>query len=286
MLSIKENVPLAIYSSFHIGGPARYFAEIKSSEEALEALEYAKKNNLKTFFLGGGTNILFPDEGINALVIKSAIATIEKNALQLKVGSGVYTTTLAQYCLQHSLSGIETLFGLPGTIGGAIHGNAGSLGTEIKDVIESVTVINAQHQLETLQVSELAFTYRGSALKLAPKFILHCVMNLVPGDPATMSQKMTETKNWRRDKQPGGFTAGSFFKNPPNTSAGYLIEQAGLKGFSIGGAEVSNKHANFLTNTGKATNKDVMMLAAHVKQVVQEKFGITLVEEIQVSYPQ
>lgn len=286
MLSIKENVPLATYSSFHIGGPAKYFVEIKTADEALEALKYAVDQGLKTFFLGGGTNVLFPDEGINALVIRSTINSIEKNDTRLKVGSGVYTTTLAQYCLKHSLSGIEALFGLPGTIGGAIHGNAGTLGTEMKDVLESVTLINHAHQLETVTAESLALTYRGSVLKQSPKLIIECTIKLIPGDPLIMSQKMTETKNWRREKQPGGFTAGSFFKNPPGTSAGFLIEQAGLKGFSIGGAQVSTKHANFLSNTGKATSKDVMMLAAHIKQVVHAKLGIELVEEIQISYPQ
>ncbi|MBI4836194.1 MAG: UDP-N-acetylmuramate dehydrogenase [Candidatus Abawacabacteria bacterium] len=282
MLAIKQNIPLALYSSFHIGGPAEFFVEVKNAAEAVEALDYAATNKLTTFFLGGGTNILFPDHGLSGLTIRSNINHIERNDTQLKVGSGVYTTTLAQFCLEQSLSGIEALFGLPGTIGGAIRGNAGSLGTEIKDVLQEVTIIDNKNQIVTLPAADLEFSYRESTIKHHPRFVIECTMTLTLGDPTEIKTKMDGTKKWRKEKQPGGFTAGSFFKNPPGTSAGHLIDQAGLKGFSIGDAQVSLKHANFLTNTGKATKKDVMMLAAHIKQVVLEKFGIHLIEEVNI----
>ena len=128
----------------------------------------------------------------------------------------------------------------------------------------------------------MEFDYRESKFKKHPQFIVSCTLRLTPGNPEAIQQLMADTKNWRKEKQPGGFTAGSFFKNPPDTSSGYLIDQAGLKGFQIGGAQVSEKHVNFLTNTGKATSKDVMMLAAHIKKTVQEKFGIQLVEEVHI----
>ena len=282
---IQENVSLKVYNSFHTGGPAQYFVEIKTSEAAIEALNFARDQQLPVLFLGGGTNVLFPDEGIQGLVIKNSINFIQSiDDTHLSVGAGVYTTTLAQHCLNLKLSGIEALFGLPGTIGGAIRGNAGTLGTEIKDVIIDVTLVNENNQLKTYPASYCEFAYRESILKRIPAFITHCTIALSPGDETAIKNKMTETKNWRRDKQPGGFTAGSYFKNPPGASAGALIDQAGLRGFAIGPAQVSPKHANFLTNTGKATTKDVMILAAHVKKVVYEKFGIELEEEVKVIY--
>ncbi len=284
-MDIQENVSLKIYNSFHTGGPAQYFVEVKTSEAAVEALNYAKEHNLPVLFLGGGTNVLFPDEGIKGLVIKNSINFINTiDATHLSVGAGVYTTTLAQHCLKLKLSGIEALFGLPGTIGGAIRGNAGTLGTEMKDVIVDVTMFDENNQLKTYPASYLEFAYRESILKRIPAFISHCTIALSPGDDVAIQAKMTETKNWRRDKQPGGFTAGSYFKNPPGTSAGALIDQAGLRGFALGPAQVSPKHANFLTNTGKATTKDVMILAAHVQKVVYEKFGIELEEEVKIIY--
>lgn len=284
-MDIRQNVNLKLYNTFHTGGSAEYFVEVKTIEEAQEALKFAHQNKLPLLFLGGGSNVLFPDEGIRGLVIKNNINFIEAiDATHLSVGAGVYTTTLAQHCLKLKLSGMEALFALPGTVGGAIRGNAGTLGTEMKDVISDVTMINDDNQLQTYPASYFEFEYRGSILKRIPNFITHCTIALVPGDENAIQAKMTETKNWRRDKQPGGFTAGSYFKNPPGTSAGALIDQAGLRGFSLGPAQVSPKHANFLTNTGKATTKDVIMLAAHVKKVVLDKFGIELEEEVKIIY--
>lgn len=281
-MEIKQNISLKIYSSFHTGGSADNFIEVKTAEDALEALKLAKEKNWPVFFLGGGTNLLFPDEGMRGLVIRNGINSIEKNGNELKVGTGVYTTSLAQFAQKHSLSGIERLFGLPGTIGGAIRGNAETHKTSISDVLKDVTFINENLELETVSPKELAFDYRESKFKKHPQFIVSCTMTLTPGNPEEIQKLMIDTKNWRKEKQPGGFTAGSFFKNPPDTSAGYLIDQAGLKGFSIGAAKVSEKHANFLTNTGNATSKDVMMLAAHIKKTILEKFGIQLVEEVHI----
>lgn len=284
-MNLRENVNLKLYNTFHTGGQAEYFVEVKTIEDAQTALQFAKEKHLEVLFLGGGSNVLFPDEGIKGLVIKNNINFIESiDDTHLSVGAGVYTTSLAQHCLKLKLSGIEALFGLPGTIGGAIRGNAGTLGTEMKDVIVDVTMINDQGQLQTYPANYFQFEYRGSILKRVPHFITHCTIALVPGDEIAIQTKMTETKNWRRDKQPGGFTAGSYFKNPPGTSAGAVIDQAGLKGFSLGSAQVSPKHANFLTNTGEATTKDVIMLAAHVKKVVFDKFGIELEEEVKIIY--
>lgn len=284
-MEIKQNVSLTVYNSFHTGGNAEYFAEIKSAEDAQAALTFAKEKGISMLFLGGGTNVLFPDEGIKGLVIKNSINFITPlDHNRISVGAGVYTTSLAQECLKLNLSGIEALYGLPGTIGGAIRGNAGSLGTEIKDIIIDVTLINQQNEPQVYPASYFEFSYRESKLKREPALITSCTIQLMPGNPVDIEKKMIETKTWRREKQPGGFTAGSFFKNPPGTSAGALIDQAGLRGFVMGPAQVSPKHANFLTNTGKATTKDVMMLAAHVKKVVLEKFGIELEEEVKILY--
>ncbi len=281
-MDIKQDVSLKIYSSFHTGGTADNFVEVKTAEEALEALQFAEEKKLPVFYLGGGTNILFPDEGMRGLVIKNGITFIERQDNELRVGAGVYTTSLAQYAQKQSLSGIERLFGLPGTVGGAIRGNAETHKTSISDVIKDVTFINDTLELKTVFPAVLEFEYRGSTFKKQPRLITSCTLTLVPGNPDDIQKLMIETKNWRKEKQPGGFTAGSFFKNPQDTSAGYLIDQAGLKGFQIGGAQVSEKHANFLTNTGNATSKDVMMLAEHIKKVVLEKFGLQLIEEVNI----
>lgn len=281
MIQIQKDVSLAMYSSFHIGGKASHFVEIKTTEDALEAWQFGQTQKLPIFFLGGGSNVLFPDQGLEALIIKNSINFIEKLPNdQVHVGAGTYTTALAQFCADNELSGIEKLFALPGTFGGAIVGNAGTLGTEIKDVLLSATLINPQGEIITAPASTLDFQYRESNLKRTHQLVLSGIIQLKPGQKDTIKQVMTDTKNWRRDHQPGGFSGGSFFKNPEGYSAGQLIEQAGLKGYTIGGAQVSPKHANFLTNTGKATSKDVMLLAAHIKEVVKSQFGIELVEEI------
>ena len=198
-MEIKQNINLALYSSFHTGGPAEFFIEVKNSDEAQEALQFAHDKKLPVLFFGGGTNVLFPDEGIKGLVIRNAINFIENiDNTHLSVGAGVYTTTLAQHCLKLGLSGIEALFGLPGTIGGAIRGNAGTLGTEIKDVIVDVTMINGKNEIAVYPASYFEFAYRESKLMKHPAFITHCTIALKPGNPIEIEQKMIETKKCQK----------------------------------------------------------------------------------------
>jgi UDP-N-acetylmuramate dehydrogenase len=291
-LNIRENFPLSSVCTFGIGGPAKYFALVKNLDELKESLEFAQENKLKPFIYGGGSNLLFPDEGLSTLVIKIAFKSITHsdyptpknlNTKALKCDAGVSWIEIARYCSQHSLYGLEGLYGLPGTVGGAVYGNAGCHQQETSDVLITATLFDStSQQILKHQQKDFNFTYRYSNLKenkhllvLSAVFLVSSDPNHKHGDPNTYSLE-------RKEKQPNGLTTGSFFKNPPSHFAGQLIEQAGLKGFKIGGIQVSDKHANFFINTGTATAKDVIALQHHIQDTVLAKFNIQLEPEVQI----
>ncbi len=307
MLDIKKNIPLKNYTTFRIGGPAKYFVEVSSKEELLEALNFAKKNNLEFFILGGGSNVLVSDEGYKGLVIKILDTSYKIHNTSIEAGAGISIAKLIKESVKNGLAGLEWTGGLPGSLGGAIRGNAGTFGLSMRDVVESVKVYNIENQkIEEFDNAKCQFKYRDSIFKKSGNFIiLSAVLKLREGDKDELLKKVQESVLWRKSVFPESMSPGSFFKHTAPTEhnlkkikeiprfaelklhekntipTGFVIEECGLKGKKIGGAMVSEKHANFIVNTGGATAEDVIMLASFIKQQVRDKFGIELREEVQ-----
>ncbi|MFA7209028.1 MAG: UDP-N-acetylmuramate dehydrogenase [Parcubacteria group bacterium] len=303
MLDIKRDIILAPYTTFRIGGPARFFVEVFSEDGLIEAVRYAKNNKLPFFVLGGGSNLLVSDKGFDGLVIKIKLNDIEISDNIIKAGAGVLLSKLVRYSAEKGLSGMEWAISVPGTVGGAAAINAGCFGGEISESVDAVRFLNTDSlKVETYSKEECGFSYRSSVFKDSiDDIILSVSLALKSGDFEEINSKIGEIIEKRVQQQPQGMSAGSFFKKVSiedekiiskfendggpkfeinKISAGWIIDQAGLKGKKIGGAMVSEKHANFIINTGTATAEDVVMLASFVKQQVRDKFGIQLQEEI------
>lgn len=305
MLDIQKDVPLAKYTTFRIGGPAKYFVEVKTLEEMKDALEYAKKNNLEFFVLGGGSNLLVSDAGFPGLVIKNKMCCTAVDGEKMEVDSGVFLAKVVRDSMENNLSGLEWASGIPGTFGGAVRGNAGAYGGETKDILESVKVLDTEKmEVRTCQKEECDFRYRHSMFKSSPQLvIISAVMKLQKGNKEECQKKAQEIIAQRMKKLPQGApSAGSFFINPVvqneklikefeeekgvksregKLPAGWLIEKVDLKGKKIGGAMVNDMQANYILNTGAATAEDVVMLSSFVKQQVRDKLGVQLKEEVQ-----
>ncbi|EKE16262.1 MAG: UDP-N-acetylenolpyruvoylglucosamine reductase [uncultured bacterium] len=306
-IQIQENVLLASYTTFKIGGPARFFVAVKNEEEILQALEYAKKNKINFFILGGGSNIVVSDNGFEGLVIKMENTKRKIQDETIEVGAGISLAELVSEAAKNGLAGLEWAAGIPGTLGGAVRGNAGAFGGEMAKIIESISAIEISEnniRINKYTNQQCGFGYRTSFFKKQSNLIVTSArMRFEKGDSEKISNEIKEIIRKRVAKQPQGFgSAGSFFKNPVvenkkiierfekdlETSvregkipAGWLIEESGIVGKKIGGAMISEKHANFIINTGNATAEDVIMLASFVKQQVRDKFGVQLFEEVQ-----
>jgi UDP-N-acetylmuramate dehydrogenase len=306
MLKIKEKIPLKEYTTFKIGGPARYFFVAKSKKDLKNAILWAKKKKLLFFILGGGSNVLFSDKGFNGLVIKNQNTQYEIRNTKIVAEAGVPLQKLVLETAKKGLSGLENLAGIPGTLGGAIWGNAGAFGREIGDLVEEVKVLEVKGsrlKVKRLKNKECEFGYRESIFKRRENWIiLETILKLKRGKKKEIEEKIKKILKLRKEKQPLGFpSAGSVFKNVPVEKvpkeirekfkeeikdgflpAGVLIEAAGLKGFQIEGAKISEKHANFILNVGKAKASDVKELMEKIKKEVKKKFKIQLEEEIKL----
>ena len=306
MLNVKENVSLAPLTTFKIGGPARYFVEISDKNELLEAFDFVSKKNLKYFILGGGSNLLISDKGFDGVVIKIKLTefNIDKKQNVFVVGSGISLAKIVRESAVEGMSGMEWAAGIPGTIGGAIRGNARAFGKDTGTVIESVEFLDVNElKIKNFNNNECEFSYWGSIFKKKENLvILSAKIKLESGDKSKSQEEITNIIKKRIAVQPQGVgSPGSFFLNPVVTKAelhqefekdkgvkskddklpaGWIIDQAGLRGKKIGGAMVSEKHANFIVNTGNATAEDVMMLASYIKQQVRDKYGIQLESEV------
>ncbi len=281
-MDIKKNELMKNHTSFKIGGPADEFCEVKSVGEIKELIEYAKAKGICYTVIGNGSNLLVGDKGIRGLVIKIAkgFDNTEINGETITSESGILLSRLAKIALKNSLSGLEEVSGIPGTLGGAIYMNAGAYGGEMKKVVKRVTYLG-DGEIKTARGDELDFGYRKSMFSEKDLIILSAELELKKGDYDEIKSRMEDYKERRTSKQPITVpSAGSTFKRPEGYFAGKLIEDAGLKGFSLGGAEVSEKHSGFVVNTGDATAKDVLDLIEHIKNTVFEKFGVTLCEEV------
>jgi UDP-N-acetylmuramate dehydrogenase len=307
VLKVRKNIPLKHYSTYKIGGPAKYFIKAKNGKELKEAINFCQKKNLKFFILGGGSNVLFSDKGFNGLIIKmenKGFRFLENNKLFVEAGCEMEKIVIET--VKKGLSGLEWAGGLPGTVGGAIRGNAGAFGGEIKDIVEKVIAFSPkENQEKEYSKEECQFEYRSSIFKKEKKIILSTILSFKEGDPKELKRKVKEEINYRKARHPLEYPcAGSVFKNcplekvPPEIRekfkdkikldpfpilpAAVLIAEAGLKGLSIGGAKVSEKHPNFLINFNNAKAQDVLDLIKKVKKVVFEKFGVLLEEEIEI----
>ena len=282
---LKTNVLLKDYTTFKIGGPAKYFCIVKTKHELIKAIKMARTSNLPFFILGGGSKLLVSDNGFNGVVIKNEIHEIEiKEGVNIYAGAGALLWDTVRFALKQSLSGIEWAIGIPGTIGGAVRGNAAAFNGFMKDIVKSVQALDCL----TLKVKEFSneecqFSVKNSIFKQNKNLIiLSAEIQLKKGNQDESKKKIQEYLKLRKQKQPLEFaSAGCIFVNPESEPAGLLIDKCGLKGTVIGNAQISEKHANFIVNLGDAKADDVLQLIQLAKEKVSKKFSIELIEEIQ-----
>lgn len=279
--------PMNKHTTFKIGGPAEVFIKVRDVEDLKQILKFKNENNIPLTVIGNGSNILVSDKGIKGIVAKIEIKKFEikqeEENIEITVGSGNKNIEIAQNLLKNDISGFEELSGIPGTIGGAIRMNAGAHGKEIKDILKSVIVLDFDGNIKTMENNELQFQYRNSILSKEKLIVLEATFSLQKGVKEEIQNKINEYQNWRKEKQPLEFpNAGSTFKRGDGFITAQLIDQCGLKGYNVGGAEVSTKHAGFIVNKGNATAKDVIELTNYIKEKVYEKFQKNIELEIEV----
>lgn len=283
-LELREQEPMSKHTSFRIGGPVRLMALPKGEEQLLAALRVAHENGITPVLLGNGTNLLCQDGEMALFVIKTldGLNTLELlNGNRIRCGAGVLLSRLASFAQKHSLTGLEFASGIPGTLGGGAVMNAGAYGGELKDVLVETRCVTLDGEVRTYTGEEQGFGYRKSAFEGGNQVVTEGILQLQKGDGETIRARMNELNGKRRDKQPLEFpSAGSTFKRPVGGFAAALIDQCGLKGLSVGGAQVSEKHAGFVINRGGATCADVLALTEKIHDIVLEKTGIELELEI------
>lgn len=286
-LKVTKDEPMSRHTSFRIGGPARRMAFPQNGEQLVLLMGFAEACGAGTLVIGNGTNLLVADEGLDRLVIDVSEAMHDIQMGEdgvITAEAGVSLARLADFACRQGLTGLEFAHGIPGTLGGAVCMNAGAYDGEMKQVIETVTVLFPSEGIRTLTGEEMAFGYRRSLLTDRPDGVaLRAAVRLKPGDPAAIRARMQELMARRRASQPLEWpSAGSTFKRPVGHFAGTLIDQCGLKGLTVGGAQVSEKHAGFVINKGGATCADVTALIAQVQERVFDKTGVRLEPEVKI----
>ena len=283
----KENIltdePMSRHTTFKCGGPASLFLRPRNVAEVIDIINILKANEEEYFVLGNGSNLLVSDKGYDGTVISMGYFDdihIE-DEVQICAEGGAMNSAIAAMARDNSLTGFEFAAGIPGTIGGAMTMNAGAYGGEMKDIVKEVILLSSDGEIETYSGQDMEFDYRDSFIKGKEYVVLFVVLELQKGDKEEITAKMQELALKRKEKQPLEYpSAGSTFKRPEGNFAGKLIEDAGLKGYSIGGAMVSEKHCGFVVNNGNATAADVYKLICDVKEKVLENFGVTLEPEV------
>lgn len=274
---------MSSHTTFRIGGPAEVFLMPESYEQIRSALALCREEGLPYFVLGNGSNLLVSDSGYRGVIIQMDrnMGDIELKGTEIRACAGALLSSVAAAARKASLTGFEFAGGIPGTLGGAVVMNAGAYGGEMKDVLREVTVMTKEGDIRVIPSDRLELGYRTSIIKKAGYLVLEAVISLEKGDPQAIQEKTKELASKRTEKQPLDYpSAGSTFKRPEGYFAGKLIMDSGLRGFRVGGAQVSEKHCGFVINTGGATAKDVKELMDHVIRTVKEKYNITLEPEV------
>lgn len=285
---IKQNEPMKLHTSFKVGGPADFFVTVESIEELKNIIKFTKESNIPLYIVGNGTNLLVKDNGISGIVVKLAMNKFEvserKNSkIEVKAQAGVPLAFLGQKMLQSEIAGFEELSGIPGTIGGAIIMNAGAHGKEMKDIVKNVVAIDYDCNICEFTNEQCKFEYRNSMFENGKYIILQANLELEKGNKDEISRKMSEYMQFRKEKQPLEYpSAGSTFKRGTDFVTAKLIDDAGLKGYSIGGAQVSEKHAGFIINKNNATAQDILNLIKYVQETILKKFNKNIELEVKI----
>ncbi|MDX1413394.1 MAG: UDP-N-acetylmuramate dehydrogenase [Candidatus Promineifilaceae bacterium] len=290
--TLKVNEPLSRYTSARVGGPAEMFLSVRTARELQQAVEMAYHQKIPYFVLGGGSNILVADAGVSGLVIlnRARTVTFRHNGIGIvcSVDSGMNLSSLARQCIAKGLGGLEWAVGIPGTIGGAVVGNAGAHGGDINGVLLTTTIWQPGHGVRVYSNKEMEYDYRDSVLKRdqhksrTRRVVLSAELQLIPESGDALSARAEAFTAQRKQSQPAGASIGSMFKNPENYYAGYLIETAGLKGFQVGNARISEKHANFFISDGDTTSEEIRTLIAEAWNSVREQFNVEMELEVEL----
>lgn len=284
--AVKENEPLANHTTMKIGGPADILIEPSSIDNLQKAMELIKTHTSKWTVIGRGSNLLVSDKGIEGVVIKlgAGMDDLEIDGTRVMVGGGMSLVNFAMTISRKGLSGLEFAGGIPGSIGGAVYMNAGAHGSDISQILEKAYVLFKDGSLEWLSREEMKFSYRTSVLqKERPGIVVAAVFQLKEGNKDEIVASLQKNKDYRKETQPYNFpSCGSVFRNPLPNYAGNLIEKSGLKGHRLGGAQVSERHGNFIVNTGNATAEDVLGIIQHIKDTVFDQHGVKMETEVEI----
>lgn len=275
--------PMSKHTTFRVGGDAECFITIRQEEELARLIPYLNQIEQEYFILGNGSNLLVGDKGYRGIVLKfgGPMEEIQVEGTRITAKAGAMLTKVAVTAKEHGLSGLEFAAGIPGSIGGGVVMNAGAYDGEMKQVVEAVRVMDKEGQISTLDNDTMEFGYRTSIIRNRPFIVLEVVLRLTAGDRTQINARMEELMERRRSKQPLEYpSAGSTFKRPEGNYAGKLIMDAGMRGYQIGGARVSDKHCGFVVNTGKATAADIQEVIQEVQERVKERFHVTLEPEV------
>ena len=280
--SFLKDEAMAKHTSYRIGGPANAYITPRDKDDLSQILQFANQHGIATYFVGSGSNLLVADEGIDGLVITlgKSLKRLEITGATVFAESGVMLGKMVKECISRNLSGVESMIGVPGTLGGALVMNAGAFGGEISNYLKHVTVMEMDGQEKQYQPGDISFSYRHSTFP-DDEIVISAEFELIQSDKETVQEKRAVASGGRKATQPLKFrSAGSVFKNPKEGAAGYYIDQAGLKGTKVGDAEISPIHANFFVNHGKAKASDVVALIRLARETVHDKFGIMLALEV------
>ena len=280
---IRQDELMARHTTMGVGGPADWFLLPETAEELAALVQAFLAADVPYFVLGGGANLLVRDSGIRGAVIAmNRLSGVDISGNKITALAGTSTAAVARAAYEKALSGLEFAAGIPGTIGGAAYMNAGAFGGDMSQIVRRVTTLDAAGVSHTYEMSEMAYAYRHSRFMERPETIVSVEMELGKGNQETMSRAMKEYQQKRRETQPSDRSAGSTFKRPEGIAAAKLIDDLGLKGFSVGGAAVSEKHAGFVINRGRATCADVLAVMEEVRNRVQAHYGISLEPEVRI----
>lgn len=282
---LLKDGPMSRHTTFKTGGTADIYIEAENEETVKKTVDFCRLNNIDYYITGNGSNLLVSDDGFRGLILSTAALkdTLEVNGEYLTCSAGYTLAVAANKAAENGLGGMEFASGIPGSVGGAVFMNAGAYGSEIENILQSVRLLEADGTIRTADACELELSYRSSNIGALSRVILRADFKLKKGDKALISEKMAELNLKRRTKQPLDYpSAGSTFKRPDGYFAGALIEKAGLKGFSIGGAQVSEKHCGFVINKGNATSSDIYNLIKHIQKTVLINSGVELTPEIRL----